>query len=163
MDAQDKLLRINIGFLLNQTVGASRDFIFDFPELVLPPDLAMKSFKGRARFNRTPQGLLVNGEFTADVELECVRCLEKYPHPLAATFDELFAFSEKTVTDSGLILPDDGYIDLRPLIREYLLIEIPISPLCKQDCQGLCMICGVNRNRVVCSHEEVINSITPVT
>ncbi len=88
----------------------------------------------------------MNAEVNACVDLECVRCLEKYQQPLHAEFDELYAFSIRTATDSGLILPDDGYIDLQPLVREYLLIEIPISPLCKVDCRGLCPICGANKN-----------------
>jgi uncharacterized protein len=159
---QHNLLRINIGILLNQIVGYSRDFHFEFPEINLPPELVVKDFKGLARINRTPQGLLVNGEFTANIDLDCVRCLETYLHPLRAIFDELYAFSEKTATDSGLILPTDGYIDLQPLVREYLLIEIPIRPLCKPDCLGLCTVCGANKNHSVCSHEEAANIIAKV-
>ena len=58
----------------------------------------------------------------------------------------------RTATDSDLILPDDGYIDLRPLVHEYLLIEIPISPQCQVDCRGLCPICGTNQNLKLCTH-----------
>jgi uncharacterized protein len=159
---QNNLLRINIGILLNQIVGYSRDFHFEIPELELPPELVVKDFKGLARISRTPQGLLVKGEFTATIELECVRCLEKYPQPLNAVFDELYAFSDRTATDSGLILPNDGYIDLQPLVREYLLIEIPIRPLCKPDCLGLCTVCGANKNYSLCSHEEAANNIAKV-
>ena len=154
MSTKNNPLRINIGLLLNQTIGYSRDFQFNFPTLEFSPYLVLNDLIGIARINRTPQGLLVNSEFGASVELECVRCLEKYQQPLITKFDELYAFNEKTVTDSGLILPEDGYIDLHPLIREYLLIEIPISPLCKQDCRGLCTVCGINKNRSSCSHEE---------
>jgi DUF177 domain-containing protein len=159
---QHNLLRINIGFLLNQIVGYSRDFNFEIPEIELPPEMVLRDFKGLARINRTPQGLLVNGDFTANIKLECVRCLEEYMQPIKAVFDELYAFSERTVTDSGLILPNDGYIDLQPLVREYLLIEIPISPLCKPDCLGLCTVCGANKNHTSCSHEEAANKIAKV-
>jgi uncharacterized protein len=159
---QHNLLRINIGILLNQIVGYSRDFHFEIPEIELPPELVVKDFKGLARINRTPQGLLVKGEFTANIELDCVRCLETFLQPLKAVFDELYAFSERTATDSGLILPNDGYIDLQPLVREYLLIEIPIRPLCKSDCLGICAVCGANKNHSVCSHEEAANDIAKV-
>ncbi len=162
MSNQHNLLRINIGFLLNQIVGYSRDFHFEIPEIELPPELVVKDFKGLARINRTPQGLLVNGEFSANIELECVRCLDKYLQPLQAVFDELYAFSDRTTTDSGLILPTDGYIDLQPLVREYLLIEIPISPLCTPNCRGLCTVCGANKNRTTCSHKEAANNIAKV-
>jgi len=144
--------RINIGFLLNQAIGTSREFTFDFQEIEIPPDLGLSDFKGRVRINRTPQGLLVNAETNACINLECVRCLENFQQPLHAGFDELYAFSKRTATDSGLILPDDGYIDLRPLFREYLLIEIPIRPLCIEDCRGLCTVCGINLNLENCPH-----------
>jgi uncharacterized protein len=145
--------RINVGFLLNQVIGTSREFNFDFEEIEIPPDLVLHDFKGRVRVNRTPQGLLVNAAAETDIVLDCVRCLEKYQHSLHTNFDELYAFSNKSATDSGLILPDDGYIDLRPMFREYLLIEIPISPLCKDDCLGLCAICGANQNTKQCMHD----------
>jgi uncharacterized protein len=154
VSSHSNLFRINIGFLLNQTVGYSRDFDFNYSEVQLSPDLDLRAFKGKARINRTPQGLLVNAEVSADMELACMRCLEKFQQPLHTTFDELYAFSKRTATDSGLILPDDGYIDLQPLIREYLLIEIPISPLCKPECLGLCTVCGANKNILLCPHEE---------
>jgi uncharacterized protein len=149
---QNNPFRINIGFLLNQTIGYHRDFSFDIPEIEIPPDLMLSDFKGKVRINRTPQGLLVNAEFSAWLTLECVRCLENYHHPLQAIFNELYAFSKRSATESDLILPEDGYIDLQPLLREYLLIELPISPLCKEDCQGLCSVCGINRNFSSCDH-----------
>ncbi|MBN2678417.1 MAG: DUF177 domain-containing protein [Anaerolineaceae bacterium] len=116
--------------------------------------MSVQDLTGLARVNRTPQGLLINSDFKASVRLECVRCLDSFQQPLRAIFDELYAFNERTATESALILPDDGYIDLQPLVREYLLIEIPINPLCNEDCMGLCMICGANRNKVTCNHEE---------
>ncbi|NCP16799.1 DUF177 domain-containing protein, partial [bacterium] len=60
---------------------------------------------------------------------------------------------ERSVTDSGLILPEDGYIDLEPLMREYALLEVPISPVCKPDCKGLCPVCGEDLNLVNCGHQ----------
>jgi len=149
---QNNELRINIGFLLNQAIGTSREFNFVFQKIDLLPDLVLHDFKGKSRINRTPQGLLVTADVNTYMDLECVRCLDRFQQPLHASFDELYAFSNRTATDSSLILPDDGYIDLQPLLHEYLLIEIPISPLCKEDCRGLCTICGANQNLGICIH-----------
>jgi len=148
-------LRINIGFILNQAIGYYRDFNLDFPEITLPPDLTLMDFKGLVRINRTPQGLLVNGDINTLTSLECVRCLDSFKRSLYSTFDELYAFSNRSTTDSGLIVPEDGYIDLQPLVHDYLLIEIPINPLCKPDCLGLCPACGVNRNTDPCAHQSL--------
>jgi uncharacterized protein len=65
----------------------------------------------------------------------------------------MYTFPSHAVEDTELILPDDFQIDLRPLLREYLTLEIPISPMCKPDCKGLCPICGENRNQTTCNHE----------
>ncbi|MFZ6026685.1 MAG: YceD family protein [Chloroflexota bacterium] len=140
--------------MINQAIGYSRDFPFDIPEIHLPPDFDLSNLTGVARFTRTPQGLLAQIKMQADVELECVRCLLPYVHSLAVDFSELYAFSKKTVSETGLLLPENGYISLEPLLREYMLLELPIKPLCRPDCKGLCPVCGGNLNEQVCQHDD---------
>lgn len=125
---------------------------FDLPDLQIPPDFSVTDFSGMVRISRTPQGLLLQGEFQGITELECVRCLERFTRQLQTSFDELYAFDERSLSDSGLLLPEDGIIDLAPLVREYLMLEEPISPLCKPDCRGLCVTCGENLNARQCEH-----------
>ena len=153
MNASRFPLRINVGFLINQPIGTYRDISFEFSQLRLS-DLELSDIKGVSRVSRTPQGLLVQGDFTARVTCECVRCLDEFSQPLNAVFDELFAFRYKGVTESGLVLPEDGNIDLDPLVREYMLLEVPISPLCRPDCKGLCVQCGANLNEGLCEHQK---------
>jgi uncharacterized protein len=145
-------LRFNAGFLLHQPIGTSRDVHFDFPELRLSADLELKDFTGLARVSRTPQGLLVQGEFSGKKGEECVRCLAEFDQPLSTSFNELFAFSHRSASESGLILPEDANIDLEPLVREYILIEVPINPICRPDCKGLCPVCGEDLNQITCEH-----------
>lgn len=145
-------LRLNVGFLVNQPIGTNREFHFEFPSIHLKPDLDLADFAGVAKISRTPQGLLVQGKFQAKVTAECVRCLVEFEQPLIMDFSELYAFSARSVSESGLILPEDAHIDLEPLVREYLLIEIPISPLCRSECKGLCSVCGQDLNEEICEH-----------
>jgi uncharacterized protein len=147
-------LRLNVGFLVNQPIGYSRDFHFDFTNIHIQPDLDLTKLQGTVRIARTPQGLLVLGKFTAAIASECVRCLTNFEQELCIELNELYAFSSRMVTESGLVLPEDGNIDLAPVIREYLLIEIPIRPLCKPDCKGLCIICGEDLNQTTCEHQK---------
>ena len=58
------------------------------------------------------------------------------------------------MTDSELLVPEDGNIDLDDLAREYLVVEIPINPLCRPDCKGLCVECGADLNVEVCEHVQ---------
>lgn len=151
-------LRFNVGFLLNQSIGSYRDIHFDFPVVLLKPDLTLENFTGVARVGRTPQGILVQGEFQGDASSECVRCLTDFDQPLHAAFEELYAFDKRSVTESGLILPEDATIDLETLVREYLLIEMPINPICMSDCKGLCPICGINLNEESGEHQHIEES-----
>jgi uncharacterized protein len=68
----------------------------------------------------------------------------------------MYAFTRNSITDSGLLLPDNHQIDLAPLVREYMLLDIPINPVCKPDCKGLCPICGNNLNETTCVHEDTL-------
>jgi uncharacterized protein len=71
----------------------------------------------------------------------------------------LYAFTPRSATDSDLIVPEDGHIDLAPLVREYMLLDIPMKPLCRPDCKGLCPVCGQNLNDSTCQHQ--VDEIDP--
>ncbi len=151
-------LRLNVGFLIKSPIGTSRDFNFDYDRIRLGEDLTVNGFAGTARFDRTPQGLLLQGEFGAAADLECVRCLDTFSQSLKWSFTDLYAFDKKNMADSGLLVPEDGQIDMEPLLREYALLEIPISPVCRPDCKGLCPVCGENLNEVDCGHRPESDS-----
>ena len=152
MTSLHRPLRLNVGFLIKSPIGTRRDFNFDFGKMRLGEDVSVIDFNGTARFDRTQQGLLLQGEFSAAADLECVRCLETFSQPLKWSFSDLYAFDKRNITDSGLLVPDDAQINLEPLLREYALLEFPISPVCKPDCKGLCPVCGENLNQTDCGH-----------
>ena len=145
-------LRINVGFLLNAPLGYSRDIHFDYPQIQFDDDLQLTNFNATIRVSRTPQGILVQSDFKGDAGAVCARCLTDTTQALHAEFSDLYAFNSRTTTESDLILRDDANIDLEELAREYLVLEMPISPLCKPDCKGLCPVCGENLNQTTCEH-----------
>jgi len=147
-------LRINVGFLVKANAGYSRTIEFDVEEMVLPPDLTVEDLRGAAKFGRTPQGLIVEVALSGRIQAECARCLDEFELPIATEFTELYAFDERSMTDSQLLVPANHQIDLAPLAREYLLLDEPITPLCRPDCKGLCPVCGVNWNREQCEHQN---------
>jgi len=152
-----KPLRLNVGFLMNAPIGYNRDFDFYFPKYV-DDDLIITELEGLAKVGRTPQGLIVQGNFSGKTRFECVRCLTDYEHALKWEFTELFAFKQENVTESNLLVPEDAHINLEPLVREFALLEFPIKPLCRLDCKGLCMECGQNLNENDCGHRQEIDS-----
>ena len=147
-------LRVNVGFVQTLPSGEKRDIDFELSTLTLAPELEMNNFKGIASFGRTRQGILLQGDFTAWINQNCTRCLEPFPYQIKTQFEELYTFDEHYVTEEVLHFPVDGNIDLAPLLREYLTMEVPMQPLCKEDCKGLCPECGTDFNHSTCHHNS---------
>lgn len=148
-----KPFRINVGFIIHEEVGYSHEIPFELGKVKID-DLELQNFEGAVQIGRTPQGLVVQGKFSADTNLECVRCLREFNYPLNWEITELYAFNKKSVSESELLVPDDAHLDLAPLICEYALLEIPISPLHDPACKGLCPECGQDLNIRDCGHRQ---------
>lgn len=148
------VFRVNVGFLINQAVGTSREMTIECPEMILDEDgLKAEKIRLDLRVSRVQQGILAEGTCCGDTELECTRCLEAYTQHLESHFEELFYFHYlRENEDAEQFLPENGYMDLYDIVREYLIIEIPYAPVCKPECKGLCPICGNNLNLGPCSH-----------
>lgn len=153
-----KPLRLNVGFLINSSIGVSREFFFDSLSIKSDDELEIVNIEGVAKISRTPQGLFVEAKFSGVISLECVRCLCNYPQTLHWKFSELFAFTQDNITESELLVPDDAHIDLQPLVYDYAFVELPIQPLCKPGCRGLCVECAQNLNVKDCGHRPAPDS-----
>ncbi len=92
-------------------------------------------------------GLLATGMVCAPWTGECRRCLRPVTGELAVEFCELFEDSPRDGESYQLRLDS---IDLTPLAREAILLDLPLAPLCAPDCQGLCPTCGADLNRGPC-------------
>jgi len=149
-----KPFRINVGFIVHEEIGYSHEISLKLDKAILGEDLELTDFEGNLILDRTPQGLLLQGKFSGNTELECVRCLKQFAYRLHWDVTELYAFNKKSASESGLILPDSAQIELAPLMREYALLEIPIKPLCRPDCKGLCIECGQDLNIKDCGHKQ---------
>jgi uncharacterized protein len=108
------------------------------------------------------------GRVAATLECDCSRCLEPFKVPVDAAFDVMFLPAEPSVAappsrgekeeeaevredDLGVSFYKDETLDLGELIREQFFLALPMKPLCQPNCQGLCPVCGINRNRETCS------------
>jgi uncharacterized protein len=103
------------------------------------------------------EGILVRGTLGFRVALPCARCLEPQELAFEANVAELFVDPTKRDAqdeeDPGYELVDDlTAIDLSTMVRDALLVDLPVRVLCREDCLGLCPTCGVDRNRTDCGH-----------
>lgn len=92
-------------------------------------------------------GVLVTGTVSARWNGECRRCLEPAGDAAVAAIDERYQY---VVTDPDAFPIEHDQLDLVPLVREAVLLELPDAPLCRPDCAGLCPTCGINLNTGTC-------------
>jgi len=147
--------------MYNKAIGSSHDVPVNIDQIIID-DLVLRSLKSMIRMSRTREGLLLQVKVAAEVLTSCVRCLKEFYLPLETEFEELYQFPSRHREETDLILPNDGYLDLRPLYREYLILSMPIKRLCHEDCLGLCTVCGANLNDTTCEHHpgEGVQTVT---
>jgi uncharacterized protein len=121
--------------------------------VVGPVALAFEIFKDEQRFR-------LAGRVQTTLELLCSRCLEPFVTPVDAQFDlryqphaENIGEGEREIAEDDLTTAfyEHDEIDLRHLMREQFFLSLPMKPLCRDECRGLCPVCGTNLNRGGCS------------
>ncbi|MBA7646092.1 hypothetical protein ES703_53853 [subsurface metagenome] len=153
-------MQINVSQLLKEPIGSSRNY--EVSEIVdVTGDGSGRKVQGEVRLLRTHRGVLVKGELHAEVELTCSRCLSLFNFPVAINFEEEYLPTIDVVSGAPLPSPEEPgsfvidehhVIDLTEAIRQYTLLTMPMKPLCRQDCAGLCPDCGHNLNRGPCDY-----------
>ncbi len=97
-------------------------------------------------------GIVVTGRVSAPWQGACRRCLGTASGTLDVPVQELY----QSRPESDEAFPINGdLLDLEPLVREAVLLELPLAPLCRPDCAGLCPECGTDRNESDCGHRPV--------
>ncbi|MFN2299944.1 MAG: YceD family protein, partial [Anaerolineales bacterium] len=138
----------------SQSAGYGREFDFQEPKLSVGGDIMVEEFTGRMRLTRTPQGIVAKGSFSAKIPAECARCLQPFASPINIQLEDLFIYPPQNATDPLLAVAEDAHLNLEPLLREYILINQPTRLLCREDCKGLCPVCGNDLNEGPCDHPE---------
>ena len=99
------------------------------------------------RVESVSEGILVTGTVSAPITGECSRCLAPFSDRIAVHLTELFAYpdslTEATTEEDEVSHVVGGVVDLEQPIIDAVGLELPFSPLCRSDCPGLCVTCGV--------------------
>lgn len=161
-----EIYSINLSRLMRE--GGSTDTRGEIPEyLALKQERILLDGLARWKVGITRvegeggQEFWLSGEIAGNAILECRRCLTPTPTPVHAHFQYMLRYQpglphlEAIEEDEEEILlfghPD---LDLGPLLSEAFALELPYTTLCKADCQGLCPVCGANRNHLDCGHHQ---------
>ena len=104
----------------------------------------------------------IRGRLKVRMRSECDRCLEPAEFPVESTFDLYYrpatevAREEELEIDAGeaeIAFYEGSGIELKDVLREYVLLAMPMQRICRPDCLGICPVCGQNRNLVQCACE----------
>ena len=142
----NRLLKLQVGFLLAEGPGYSRKMPLDIPQrLKVAPDLFVDALCGDLALTRTKDGILARGSLQVWHRRFCDRCVEEFTHEFAVPLAELFAYPANADI-SAFSVDSNGEIDLAPLLREEVIIEESYRAICRDDCRGLSAESGVNLN-----------------
>ena len=133
-----------------RTVPAPDDLRLDLIRVPAGTDVALE-----VRFEAVSEGVLATGTATMPLAGECARCLAPVTSSVTVGFQELYLYAEgrhdkhdkydeQEEQDAGELYHLDGdLLDLEPAFRDAVVLALPMSPLCREDCPGLCAECGV--------------------
>jgi len=104
----------------------------------------------------------IQGHLKVTMATECDRCLEPAEFPIDSNFDLFYRpavkmdFGDEVEIDEGeaeIAFYEGGGLELKDVLREYVLLSLPMQRICREDCHGICPVCGRNRNLVNCGCE----------
>jgi len=147
-------LRIPVADLLRRP-GSSRAIAVEAPvEGLAGPGAevpATAPVRVDVTLEQVSEGIVVRGTVAARWSGSCSRCLAPVEAEVRVHVDELY---EASPLEGETYLLADDTVDLEPLVRDALVLELPAAPVCRDDCKGICPSCGADRNTTTCDCVE---------
>ncbi len=154
-------MRYNVAQLLKEPIGSTRSYQLE--EAFSGPGRVADTARGLVCLLRTHQGVVVNADLEVQVTLTCSRCLSEFTRGSSLAMEVEF-FPTVDLHTGHRLLPsedmederiDDSHnVDLTDVLRQYVIADLPMKPLCLPDCLGLCQVCGSNRNEKECECKD---------
>ncbi|HEX9896458.1 MAG TPA: DUF177 domain-containing protein [Dehalococcoidales bacterium] len=149
-------MQINVAQFLKSDQGTTRVVRIDD---IFGDESAQIPVRGELKLTHINRRILVQGKLTIDVPLVCSRCLKPFICSLPLNIEEEYHPSIDIDTGSKLPSPDESgaftiderhILDLTESIRQYKVMALPMKPLCREECAGICPTCGKNLNEGPC-------------
>ena len=157
-------MQFNVSGLLKEPSGSTRKFDLDgtakAPGAIVVVDSIWDRssgmhIAGSVAMMRTDVGIWVRASLSCEVVCACSRCLMAHPRVIDLSIDEEFypegSLARLDDADETQFISVDNVLDLLPAMQQYAALGIPMNPLCRYDCAGMCYGCGVNSNVTTCS------------
>jgi uncharacterized protein len=152
---------IDIDKIPKEGLNVSRDFEFLNIDLVEEDTVFLSPTHAEVVVRRIGEEIWIKGKLAARLSLICSRCLNPFEYPVDASFDLVYLPEELEMMNDELAEDDlgrgfyqDNQINLHEVILEQLNLTFPLKPLCSEDCEGICPVCGQIRRRGNCACQE---------
>jgi len=151
-------MRINVSQQLKESIGAIQNYKVSGVSDVIGNG-SSNNIQGEVSLIRTNRSILAKGALHTVIKITCSRCLSLFDCPLAINIEEEYFPISDVVSGTHIPLPEEpgGFtidehhiLDLTEAVRQNALLAIPMKPLCREDCAGLCPECGHNLNQGAC-------------
>lgn len=148
---------INVKNLLNAEVGTSESFELneDISTLDLPEEMIGHNMSLKGRMMRLDDSVVVSVEGSAALNLICDRCLDNFDTKINFKFEQEYMLDRKNQPDDVLCVDKYLNIDLTDELRTEIILAVPTKNICKKNCGGICMGCGVNLNHEECKCNNI--------
>lgn len=151
------MTQINVAQLLKSPIGTVRYYLVN--EMVnIADDRCL--VQGEIELTRTNRGILARGMLHTEIELTCSRCLSPFHCSLSINIEEEYFPVTDIATGDSLPSPEDedaftidehNILDLGEALRQYALLAVPMKPLCREDCAGICPPQDINVSHSISS------------
>ncbi|MFH1486463.1 MAG: YceD family protein [Chloroflexota bacterium] len=150
-------MKIDVTDLLKQPVGSILSCTVD--DAVEGLDGEQYDVAGKVELLRINGGILMRAAIDTFLGCACSRCLESFDYPMSLSIVEEFLPSNNASTGPPMPVPsnagvfaidEDGFLDTSEVIRQHIVMSLPMQPICRESCVGLCPACGHNLNEGTC-------------
>jgi uncharacterized protein len=151
-------MQYNVAQLLTEPTGATRSYQVE-QRIIGVPEIIDK-VRGKLDMMRTHQGILVHATLNIESTHTCSRCLGEFIRPSTLFIEEEcfptidlntgLKLSPPDIEEGELRIDDAHLLDFQEVLRQYVISDGPMKPLCNPDCTGLCQHCGINLNQARC-------------
>mgnify|MGYP001247402245 CR=1 FL=1 len=155
-------MKLNVAQLLKSPVGTTREYDLEETPSEIEDQRLVRPIGLHLHLTRINDGILGRGDVRTAIETACSRCLDPAEQPIAFHFEETFRPTIDMVTGHPIkdededpaepvyVIDANHVLDLDEPLRQGIVIETPMHPLCRPACRGFCAHCGANLNQGAC-------------
>lgn len=160
-------MKIRLDRVVDEPLDWQTTLAFDAAELSHEDFVAVSEVTCRGRLTPTFPDILFQASLSYSQTLRCNRCVESYEMPMAVEMALVLQIRETETVAEAVELEEDDFgflqlsepeLEIRPLVMEQLQLSLPMKPLCRKDCSGLCSTCGTNLNDGKCQCKPEIDA-----